>query len=70
MIAGTSDMRTRKASTKMPEARASAIDLMIGSPAGTKAAKTENMMIAAAETTRADEAKPARMASLAEAPWT
>ena len=27
-------------------------------------------MIAAAETTRADEAKPARMASLAEAPWT
>jgi hypothetical protein len=52
-------MRTRKASTKMPAARARAIDLMIGSPAGTKAAKTENMMIAAAETTRAEEAKPA-----------
>ena len=59
----------RKASTVMPTARPKAIDLMIGSPAGTKAANTANMMRAAAVTTPAEDRNPFSIASRAEAPW-
>ncbi|OUE29778.1 hypothetical protein BFL35_13535 [Clavibacter michiganensis] len=68
MAAGTSVMRTRKASKKMPTARPSAMVLITPAPSGTKAAKTKNMMSAAAVTTRAAPEKPVTMARLAS-PW-
>ncbi len=58
MTAGVSVMRTRKASITMPTASPRAIGLSDASPSGTKAANTENMMSAAAVTTRAEEVKP------------
>ncbi len=53
----------------MPAARANAIDFSVASPAGTKPAKTENMISAAATTTGAAWRKPVRIASRGAAPW-
>ena len=58
MTAGVSVIRTRNASITMPTAKPSAIGLSDASPSGTNAAKTANMMRAAAVTTRAEEVKP------------
>src|ERR671923_413505 len=52
ITAGTSVMRTTKASASTPKASESPIDLVIGSGARMNAAKTAVMMIAAAVTTR------------------
>ncbi len=68
--AGTSVMRTMNASTKTPTASPSAITLMLGSPSGTKAANTANMMSAAAVTTFALPTNPRRIAVCASAPCT
>ncbi len=63
-------MRTRNASIAMPTARPSAITLMTGAPSGTNAAKTKNMMSAAAVTTRAAPLKPCVIACRGGAPCT
>ena len=70
MTAGTSVIRTTKASTNTPAAKANAIVLIAPSPSGTKAAKTANMITAAATTTRAEAAKPFSMAARASPPCT
>ena len=57
-MAGTSVMRTRKASKAIPTASPRAIGLIDPEPSGTKAKKTKNMMSAAAVTTREPLAKP------------
>ena len=67
MTAGTSVMRTTNASIAMPTARPSAIGLSVASPSGTNAAKTANMMTAAAVTTRADAVNPERTVPTASA---
>ena len=60
--AGISVIRTRNASIATPTARPNAIGWIDASPSGTNAAKTANMMIAAAVTTRADPTKPSSTA--------
>ena len=62
MTAGTSVIRTMKASTNTPTARPSAIGLTVMSLCGMNAAKTLIMMTAAAVTTRALAVKPAVIA--------
>ena len=59
-----------KASTNTPTASPSAIGLIDASPSGTKAAKTEIMMIAAAVTTFADPTNPLWTARRASPPCT
>ncbi len=70
MTAGTSVIRTTKASTAMPTARPSAMGLRLESPSGTKATNTENMISAAAATTLAEPVKPSRTARRASPPCT
>ena len=65
--AGTSVIRTRKASTKTPTANPKPIVLIGPSPSGTKAANTANMITAAATTTREDETNPSSTAREASA---
>ena len=63
ITAGTSVIRTRKASTKTPMARPNAICWMVAVPLGMKATKTLTMMSAAAVTTRAEAWNPRVTAS-------
>ena len=70
ITAGTSVMRTQKASIATPTARAKAICLMELMPSGTKNANTENMITAAATTTGPDAAMPSRIASTGFLPCT
>src|SRR6266702_1628550 len=58
ITAGTSVSRTTKASRNTPTAQLKPIALMVGSLVNMKATKMENMIIAAAVTTRADNAVP------------
>ena len=53
----------------MPAASANAIDLIVASPPGTKLAKTENMIAAAATTTGAASRNPVPIASSGAVPW-
>jgi hypothetical protein len=65
ITAGANSIRTKKASTNTPIARANAMGLMLGSPSGTKAAKTASMITAAAVTTRELPTKPSAIARCA-----
>ena len=67
--AGMRVIRTRKASMRMPAAKARPIDLMIGSCGRMNPENTEIMMSPAAVTTRALCRKPSRTASRGVAPW-
>ena len=58
MTAGTSVSRTTNASRNTPTAKLKPIALMVGSLVNMKATKMENMIIAAAVTTRADSPVP------------
>jgi hypothetical protein len=58
MTAGTSVSRTTKASRNTPAAKLKPIALMVGLPVNMNATKIENMIIAAAVTTRADSPVP------------
>ncbi len=62
ITAGTSVSRTTKASRNTPAAKLKPIALIVGSLVTMKATKTENMIIAAAVTTRADSPVPRRTA--------
>lgn len=70
ITAGTSVIRTTKASMTTPTARANPMDLMIGSSIRTKPPNTDVMMSAAAVTTRALWPMPLTMAACGSAPWT
>jgi len=63
--AGTNVVRTTNPSTSTPTARANAIGLMTASSVATKLANTENMITAAAVTTRDTAPAPARIAGRA-----
>ena len=58
MMAGTSVSRTTKASRNTQAAKLKPIALMVGSLVNMKATKMENMISAAAVTTRADSPVP------------
>jgi hypothetical protein len=58
MTAGTSVSRTRNASRKTPAAKLKPIALIVGSSVNMNATKMENMMSAAAVTTRAESPVP------------
>ena len=70
MAAGTRVMRTTNASTRTPTASARPISLVTASGLITKAAKTLNMISAAAVTTRALSENPVRTDSRASPVWT
>ena len=70
ITAGTSVIRTQKASMATPTASAKAICLIELMPSGTKNANTANMITAAATTTGPDATMPSRIASTGFLPCT